>query len=168
MPEEEPLNPNPIVAMAMKLRARKDLDSVIDSASPAERLADTSAEGTLRAFGDELAIGSKRLNSILGKNGVRFIRLEKPLRLRLRFREKRLALDLDAIHQLINVSGEGLDGEYAPDPAAQIATLINLSRLSTDEGYARGITASFVLKALTSDAALPRPAHLDEPGPMRF
>ena len=94
MPDEEPLNPNPIVAMAMKLRARKDLDIVIDSASPREALADSSAEGTLRAFGEEIALGAKRLNSILGKNGVRFVRLERPLRLRLRFQDKRIALDL--------------------------------------------------------------------------
>lgn len=168
MPEDEPLNPNPIVAMAMKLRARKDLDTVIDSAAAPGTLADASAEGTLRAFGDELAVGCKRLNSILGKNGVKFVRLEKPLRLRLRFREKRVALDLDEVHQLVVISGEGLEGEYAPDPAVPVPTLINLSKLSTDEGYARGITAASVLKQLTADAALPRPAHLDEPGPMRF
>ncbi|GAC1571627.1 MAG: hypothetical protein NVS3B7_01910 [Candidatus Elarobacter sp.] len=165
---------NPIVAMAEKIRARRDLGAAIDSAteigslnpSPPQRGDD--AEARLAALADVLAVGTKRLNSILGKrSGVTLVRLENPLRLRLRFREKRIALDLDAGRQLVLVSGGDLDGEYqfieADTPA-----LMNLSHLSTEEGYRDPLTGSRLLKEIAVDAQLPRPAHLDEPGPMRF
>lgn len=164
--KDEPLNPNPIVAMAMKLRARKDLAAVIEAGAEQAPAGEASTVGTLRRFGDDLQLGCKRLGAILGKGGVTFVRLENPLRLRLRFRDARVTFDLDAARELIVVAGAGLDGEYAVDPAAPVATLINLSKLSTDEGYARGITAVSVLKELTADAQLPRPAHLDGPGPL--
>jgi hypothetical protein len=160
---------NPIVAMAMKLRARRDLGAAIDSAT------DGAAEGGQRdtgeafaALADVLAIGTKRLNSILGKNGVTFIRLEKPLRIRLRFRGKRVALDLDPAQQLIHITGAELDGEYQFDTSAPVPTLINLSILSTDAGYRDGITGNAILKQLCADAELPPPAHLQGPGPLQF
>lgn len=160
-------NPNPIVAAAMRLRARKDLGAAVDSAVPSESIACfEDAEGSLSAFGANLHVATKRLNSILGKDGVKFIRLDKPLRLRLRFRDKRVSLDLDEVQQLVRVVGMGLEGEYQFDPDALVATLINLSKLSTEAGYGEPLTASSVLKLIAQDAELPRPAHLDSSGPL--
>jgi hypothetical protein len=160
---------NPIVAMATKLRARRDLGAAIDSATAgaaAPRGDDAAAR--FAALGEVLATGSKRLNSILGqRTGVTLVRLENPPRLRLRFRDKRIALDLDAARQLVIVAGAGLDGEYqfidADTPA-----LMNLSKFSTDAGYRDALTGSELLKTISEGAQMPRPAHLDEPGPMRF
>jgi hypothetical protein len=168
MPAEE--NPNPIVAMAMRIRARKDLEGAIDASVPAvDPSAPDDAGAALEAFGNALQIGVKRLNSILGaKNGVTFVRLEKPLRLRVRFHEKRIGLDLDVARQLVIVRGEGLEGEYQFDTGAAVPALINLSQLSTEAGYGEPLTSSVVLKTIASGAELPRPAHLDEAGPMRF
>jgi hypothetical protein len=160
---------NPIVAMAMKLRARRDLGAAIDSATAEPTAAnDGDAEASFAALGDTLAIGTKRLNSILGKAGVTFIRLENPLRLRLRFRGRRIALDLDRVRQLVRVSGLDLDGDYQFDASAPAPALINLSKLSTDAGYGEALTAATLLKQIAADAELPRPPHLDAPGPMRF
>lgn len=160
---------NPIVAMATRIRARRDLGAAIDSAT-ADRLqpAGENDEARFAALADVLATGTKRLNSILGKNGVTFVRLENPLRLRLRFGGKRISLDLDRERQLVTVAGLGLDGEYQFDTAAEVPALINLSLLSTAEGYGDALTGSALLKAIAADAELPRPAHLDVPGPMRF
>lgn len=158
---------NPIVAMAMKLRARRDLGLAIDSATGNAPAVDASdAEATFAALADTLAVGTKRLNSILGKNGVTFIRLEKPLRVRLRFRERRVALDLDRTQQLVRVTGIGLEGEYQFDTTSETPALINLSQLSTAAGYGDALTASSLLKLLAQDAELPRPAHLDATGPI--
>jgi hypothetical protein len=161
---------NPIVAMAMKIRARRDLGAAIDSATqdaaPATDAND--ADASFAALADILAVGSKRLNSILGKNGVTFIRIEKPLRLRLRFRDKRIALDLDRERQLVIITGEGLDGEYQFDTSADVPSLINLSKLSTEAGYGEGLTGNAFLKVLAQDAELPRPAHLDGAGPLQL
>jgi hypothetical protein len=162
---------NPIVAMAMKLRARSDLGAAIDSATqnaPAPNAGDADAEASFAALADGLSIGTKRLNSILGKNGVTLVRLEKPLRLRLRFAGKRVALDLDRERQLVLVSGLDLDGEYQFDTSSDTPALVNLSKLSTEAGYGEPLTAAALLKAIASDAELPRPPHLDAPGPMRF
>jgi hypothetical protein len=160
---------NPIVAMAMKLRARRDLGAAIDSATQnAPASAPGDADASFAALADVLAIGSKRLNSILGKNGVTFVRLEKPLRLRLRFRGRRIALDLDRDRQLVLVSGLDLDGEYQFDTSADGPALINLSKLSTEAGYGEALTGAAILKQIAQDAELPRPPHLDAPGPMRF
>lgn len=160
---------NPIVAMAQKLRARRDLGAAIDSATeltPPARGDD--AESRFAALADVLATGSKRLNSILGKrNGVTFVKLEGPPRLRLRFREKRIALDLDTARQLVLIMGSGLDGEYQ-FIESDVPALMNLSKFSTDAGYRDALTGSQLLKTIAEDAELPRPAHLDEPGPMRF
>ena len=160
---------NPIVAMAEKIRARRDLGAAIDSATgdaPPPRADD--AAGRFAALSDVLAVGVKRLNSILGaRSGVTIVRLENPSRVRLRFRDKRIALDLDAARQLVVVSGEGLDGEYQ-FLDAHVPALMNLSKFSTDAGYRDALTGSDFLKTIAADAQLPRPAHLDEPGPMRF
>ena len=160
---------NPIVAMAMKLRARRDLGAAIDSATgTAPAPADSGAQALFAALADTLAIGTKRLNSILGKDGVTFVRLEKPLRLRLRFRGARIALDLDPARELVRIGGLDLDGEYQFDPGSEVPSLINLSKLSTDAGYGDALTAPALLKRIAQDAELPRPPHLDAPGPMRF
>jgi hypothetical protein len=165
-PEE---NANPIVAMAMRIKARRDVAGAIDSATPSgERSADADAAAALDAFAQALNVGARRLNSILGKNGVTFVRLEKPLRVRLRFGEKRVALDLDDSRQLVVVRGLALDGEYQFDAGSDVPALINLSKLSTEAGYGVALTPTTLLKTIAQDAALPRPAHLDEPGPMRF
>jgi hypothetical protein len=160
---------NPIVAMAMKLRARRDLGAAIDSATDGTATGGQRDTGeAFAALADVLAIGTKRLNSILGKNGVTFIRLEKPLRLRLRFRGKRVALDLDPVQQLVRITGADLDGDYQFDTSAPVPTLMNLSILSTDAGYREGITGNAILKQLAADAEIPPPAHLQGPGPLQF
>ena len=160
---------NPIVAMATRIRARRDLGAAIDSATAdGAGPATDDDESRFAALAEVLATGTKRLNSILGKNGVTFVRLEKPLRLRLRFGTKRVSLDLDRTRQLVIVAGLSLDGEYQFDTAAATPALINLSKLSTEAGYGEALTGSGLLKAISADAELPRPAHLDEPGPMRF
>ncbi len=159
---------NPIVAMAQRLRARRDLGAAIDSATgdaPAPRGDD--AEARFAALSEALATGTKRLNSILGSRaGVTFVRLDNPPRVRLRFRDKRIALDLDAARQLVLVSGANLDGEYQFLDGGAPA-LMNLSKFSTDAGYRDAVTASELLKTIAEDAQLPRPAHLDD-GPLSF
>jgi hypothetical protein len=167
---EDELPENPIVAMAMKLRARRDLGAAIDSATENVSAAAGAgdAEASFAALAETLAIGTMRLNSILGKNGVTFIRLEKPLRLRLRFRGRRIALDLDRQRQLVLVTGLDLDGEYQFDTGSAVPALINLSKLSTQAGYGAALTGAALLKQIAQDAELPRPPHLDAPGPMRF
>ncbi len=175
-PEPDALNPNPIVAMAMRIRARKDVAAAIDSATPAANAPDgADASGLLAAFADALKAGTRRLNSILGRasaqhgeRGVTFVRLEKPLRVRLRFGEKRVGLDVDEARQLVIVSGLGLDGEYQFDTGAGVPALINLSKLSTEAGYGDAVTPSLLLKTISAEAELPRPAHLDELGPLQF
>jgi hypothetical protein len=160
---------NPIVAMATRIRARRDLGAAIDSATAeAGGAAGGDDESRFAALADVLATGAKRLNSILGKNRLTFVRIENPLRLRLRFGDKRVSLDLDRARQLVIVSGLGLDGEYQFNTASGVPALINLSILSTEAGYGEALTGSGLLKLIAADAELPRPAHLDEPGPMRF
>jgi hypothetical protein len=169
MDSESGENANPIVAMAMRIKARRDVAGAIDSATPSgERPADADAAAALAAFAQAVNIGARRLNSILGKNGVTFVRLEKPLRVRLRFGEKRVALDLDEGRQLVVVRGLDLDGEYQFDAGSDVPALINLSKLSTEAGYGVALTPTSLLKTIAQDAELPRPAHLDEAGPMRF
>jgi hypothetical protein len=171
----DPMDPeftgqNPIVAAATRIRARRELGRAVDAAtgSSPQRRAD-DAEESLRLFAESAAAGCKRINSILGeRNGVKFIRLERPLRVRLRFREHRVSLELDDVHQTVRVSGLGLDGEYQFDPASEIPALVNLSKISTESGYGERLTASSLLKLLAADAELPRPGHLNEPGPLKF
>ena len=160
---------NPIVALAQRLRARRDLGAAIDSATAGTSPGSGSdTETRLRDLAGVLATGAKRLNAILGtRNGVTIVKLEKPLRLRVRFRDKRIALDLDDARQLVLISGTGLDGEYQ-FVDGDVPSLLNLSHLSTEAGYREPLTASSLLKTIAEDAELPRPAHLDEPGPLRF
>ncbi len=166
MVEEDP-EPNPIVAAAMRIRARRDLGAEIDSATSNEKATYEDAEHSLRAFAEALKSGITRLNAILGKEGVKLITLDRPLRIRLRFRTERVALDLDEVHQLVRVEGLDLEGEYQFDPDAPSPALINLSKISTEAGYGERLTAASLLKRVASGAELPRPAHLDEP-PLKF
>ena len=167
MADDDPSAQNPIVAAAMRIRARRDLGAEIDSATSKKAQSYEDAEQSLRAFADALRGGIARLNAILGKDGVKFISLEKPLRIRLRFREQRVALDLDDVHQLVRIDGLDLAGEYQFDPDAPTPALINLSKISTEAGYGQHLTAASLLKQLTAEAGLPRPEHLDEP-PLKF
>jgi hypothetical protein len=170
----DPMDPeftgqNPIVAAATRIRARRDLNAAIDSATgdaPSHKAED--AEESLRLFIDHLNTGTKRLNSILGRDGVKVVSLERPLRLRVRFHDKRLSFELDDVHQLVRVLGLGLDGEYQFDASADVPALINLSKISTEAGYGDRLTASSLLKTIAQDAELPRPGHLDSPGPLSF
>lgn len=159
---EEPSNPNPIVALAMKIRSQHEKERKIDATLAAnERLAmPDPPEGVLQAlhaFGYALQDGCKRLNAILGPNGVVFVRLENPLRLRLRFITKRVALNADVERQLVTIQGLGLDGDYQFDTSSQTPALINLSKLSTEAGYGQALTASSLLKLIAQDAELPHP-----------
>ena len=157
---------NPIVEAANRIRDQRAIDSVLRSDAHTATFDD--AESGLAAFAAGLLVGIKRLNAIIGeRTGVKLIRLEKPLRLRLRFREKRVALDLDDIHQLIRISGEGFDGDWQFDTQSEAPTLINLSKLSTDAGYGDGLTPSTLLRLIVQDAQLPRPPELDA-GPLQF
>jgi hypothetical protein len=175
MPDSDPMDAaftasNPIVAAASRIRARRELGKVIDGDS-GEPVAATpeDAEAALRLFADQCAAGIKRLNAILGeRGGVKLVRLERPLRLRVRFNEKRVSLDLDDVHQLVRVAGCELDGEYQFDPGSSVPALINLSKISTEEGYGERLTPSSLLKTIASDAELPRPSHLSSPGPLQF
>jgi hypothetical protein len=160
---------NPIVAAATRLRAKRDLSAAIDSATgdaPARKAED--AEESLRLFIEHLNVGTRRLNSILGRDGVKVVSLERPLRLRVRFRDKRVSIELDDVHQLVRVLGLGLDGEYQFDMSADLPALVNLSKISTEAGYGERLTASSLLKSIAQDAELPRPGHLSSPGPLSF
>lgn len=159
---------NPIVAAASRIRARRELASVIDAGDDSAPAPAEDAEESLRLFARRLTDGAKRLNSILGPNAVRIVTLERPLRLRVRFAEKRVSLELDDVQQLVRVSGDDLDGEYQFDPNASIPALINLSKISTDSGYGEALTASSLLKSIAQDAELPRPSHLDRSGPLQL
>ncbi len=164
--EEDFTAQNPIVAAASKIRARREIEKALDdSGQPA---AYEDAESALKAFGKQLQVGIKRLNAIIGeRTGVKFIRLERPLRLRLRFGEKRVALDLDDMHQLVRITGEGLDGEYQFAPQPGVPALINLSIVSTQAGYGEALTASVLLRELAKDAQLPPPPSHGQ-GPLQF
>ena len=166
--DEEFTEQNPIVAAAMRIRARRDIEQIVGQDSEGGA-AYEDAEAAFTAFGDQLAAGSKRLNSILGRrNGVTFVRLEKPPRLRLRFADKRVMIDLDEVHQLVRISGLDLDGEWQFEPEAAVPSLVNLSKVSTEAGYGQALTPSSLLKTLAQDAELPRPPHLEGPGPLSF
>lgn len=159
---------NPIVAAASRIRTRRELDRALDR-DAANDVAYEDAESAFAAFGELLRAGSKRLNSILGeRNGVKFIRLEKPPRLRLRMGEKRISLDLDEVHQLVRVTGLDLNGEWQFEPEARVPSLVNLSKVSTEEGYGEALTPSSLLKMISQDAELPRPPHLEGSGPLSF
>jgi hypothetical protein len=159
---------NPIVEAATRLRARRDIGRAIDAGDQKPAAIGEDAEGALRLFVGRLLEGAKRLDSILGKGAVKIVRLEKPLRVRVRFGERRVSLDLDDVHQLVRVAGADLDGEYQFDPSASVPALINISKISTEAGYGDALTASSLLKLLAQDAELPRPSHLDGSGPLQL
>jgi hypothetical protein len=169
----DPMNPeftaqNPIVAAAERIRSRRAIEGVIDASGPDAASYD-DAESALAAFAQNLAAGCRRLNAILGeRGGVKLIRLARPLRLRVRFGEQRISLDLDEPHQLVRIAGLGLDGDYQFVPGAQVPALINVSIVSTEAGYGDALTASSILKLVAQDAELPRPSHLNDPGPLQF
>ena len=162
---------NPIVEAASRLRARRELGSLIDAATgEASDRKPEDAEESLAAFAKALEAGARRLNSIVGKRGeaVKVVTMQKPMRLRVRFRDQRIALDLDEVQQLVRIRGGGYDGDYQFDLSAPVPSLISLSKLSTEGGYGEALTASVVLKTIAQDAELPRPSHLDAPGPLQF
>jgi hypothetical protein len=165
--DEEFTAQNPIVAAAMRIRARREIDRIVGDDGSGAVYED--AESAFRAFGDLMQAGSKRLNAILGqRDGVKFIRLEKPPRLRLRFGEKRVSLDLDEVHQLVRITGLDLNGEWQFEPDAAVPSLVNLSKVSTEAGYGEALTPSSLLKTIAQDAELQRPPHLEGPGPLSF
>jgi hypothetical protein len=166
--DEKFTHENPIVAAATRIRARREIERALDDTSGSP-VAYEDAESAFAAFGAQLQSGTKRLNSILGdRNGVKFVRMEKPQRLRLRFGEKRISLDLDEVHQLVRVTGLGFDGEWQFEPDAVVPSLVNLSRISTEAGYGEALTPSSLLKSIAQDAELPRPPHLEGSGPLSF
>jgi len=159
---------NPIVEAATRIRARREIERVADGGD-VEPVPFEDAEQALNAFGERLAAGAKRLNAILGdRNGMKFVKLLRPLRLRLRFADKRVSLDLDEVHQLVRVAGLSLEGEWQFDPGAQVPSLINLSKISTEAGYGEALTAPSLLKLIAADAELEPPPHLQGPGPLSF
>ncbi len=166
--EPEFTGANPIVEAASRIRARRELGRVIDGTGAEGQPPAEDAEEWLRRLGRSLQDGMKRLNAILGPGAVKLITLERPLRIRLRFGDKRLSLELDDVQQLVRVSGIGLDGEYQFDTGAAVPAMINLSKISTDADYGEALTASSLLKLLAQDAELPRPPHLDGGGPLQF
>jgi len=166
--DEKFTHENPIVAAAMRIRTRREIESAVDSDAQ-QPVAYEDAESAFKAFGEQLQAATKRLNAILGpRNGVKFVRLERPARLRLRFGGKRVGLDLDEVHQLVRIQGLDLDGEWQFDPDATIPSLINLSKISTEADYGEALSPSSLVKRIAQDAELPRPPHLSGPGPLSF
>jgi hypothetical protein len=160
---------NPIVAAATKIRAQREIERAASETPGGPPRRPEDAEESLRAFFDYLVTGAKRVNAVLGeRTGVKLIRLERPLRLRLRFGELRVALDLIDIEQLVRINGLDLDGDYQFDTSSDVPALINLSKLSTEAGYGEAITPSLLLRRIARDAELPPPAHLLSPGPLQF
>jgi hypothetical protein len=159
---------NPIVEAATRIRARRQIEAAIDAQTGEQNVVPDDAEAALRLFAKGLQDGCKRLNAILGPNRARLIILERPLRLRLRFGEKRVALDLDDVHQLVLVNGIELDGEYQFDPGAAVTSLVNLSKISTEADYGEALTPSSLLKQIAADAEVPPPDHLRGSGPLQF
>lgn len=159
---------NPIVAAAERIRARREIERAAEGGNAPQRQYDDAPEA-FTAFGDLLAAGTKRLNAILGaRRGVKFVRVQKPARLVLRMDDRRVSLDLDDVQQLVRIAGLGLDGEWQFEPSAPVPSLINLSKISTEAGYGQSLTPSSLLKMIAQDAELPRPPHLEGPGPLTF
>jgi len=160
---------NPIVAAATKIRAQREIERAAADSQGAPPRRPEDAEESLRAFFDYLTVGAKRVNAVLGeRTGVKVIRLERPLRLRLRFGELRVTLDLDDIEQLVRMRGLDLDGDYQFDLSSDVPALIDVSKLSTEPGYGEAITPSSLLRRIAKDAELPPPAHLLSTGPLQF
>lgn len=167
----DPLKPeftaqNPIVEAASRIRARREIGRALDGGGEGDSPRPEDAEESLALFHKRLQEGAKRLEAILGAGKVKVVRLERPLRVRVRFGDKRVSLDLDDVHQLVHVGGIGLDGDYQFDESAATPALINISKISTDAGYGEALTASSLLKLIAQDAELPRPPHLNGHGPL--
>ncbi|HEY5340951.1 MAG TPA: hypothetical protein VIK27_07990, partial [Candidatus Aquilonibacter sp.] len=139
-----------------------------DAGDGAQTRAPEDAQESLAAFYRRLLDGTKRLNAILGEGAVKVIRLERPLRVRVRFADKRVSLNLDEVQQLVRVTGLDLDGDYQFDLSAGVPALIDISKISTEAGYGEALTASSLLKLIAQDAELPRPSHLDGSGPLQL
>ena len=160
---------NPIVAAATRIRARREIERAAETAATGVSRLPEDAEESMLLLAQHLADGCTRVNAILGaRTGVKLIRLERPARIRLRFGDERVALDLDEVSQLVRVRGLDLDGEYQFDPSSGVPALINLSKISTEAGYGEPLTASSLLRRIAQDAELPPPAHLQSPGPLQF
>jgi hypothetical protein len=157
---------NPIVEAASRLRARRQIEGVLEATPSAGTLPPQDAEESMAALHQRLLEGAGRLNAILGGGAVKIVRLERPRRLRIRFGDKRVALDLDDVQQLVRVSGCDLDGEYQFDLKSDVPALYDVSRVSTQANPP--LTASSLLKLIAQDAELPRPAHLDGSGPLQL
>lgn len=139
---------NPIVAAATRLRDRRRLEEAAAGAGGLAHPED--AESSLRRFAKLLSDGCTRVNAVFGaRNGIKVVSLERPLRLRVRRGESRVALDLDEIHQLVRVTGLDLDGEYQFDPSAPVPALINLSKISTEPDYGVRLTPSSLLEQVS-------------------
>ncbi len=140
---------NPIVAAATRLRDRRRLEEAAAGAGGALAHPE-DAESSLRRFAKLLSDGCTRVNAVFGaRNGIKVVSLERPLRLRVRRGESRVALDLDEIHQLVRVTGLDLDGEYQFDPSAPVPALINLSKISTEPDYGVRLTPSSLLEQVS-------------------
>lgn len=169
---EEPHNPNPIVDLAMRLRARRDLNQAVEASSqqgppPPPGVA---TEERLRSFADGLAGGIKKLNAILGqKNGATLVRLEKPFRIALRFREKRVTIRPAQDGQYVRITGAGWDDEYGFEPSTNALFPRAWFEASSSPSVSQGeaLTPSSMLRELTRDAMLPPPAP-PEIGPLQL
>jgi hypothetical protein len=159
---------NPIVEAASRLRARREMDGAIDRDQTAADRPPEDAEESMAALHARLLDAAKRLNAIVGNGAVKIIRLERPIRLRVRFGDKKISLELDEVHQLVHVRGCNLDGEYQFDLSSAVPALFSVSKISTQAGYHDALTASSLLKTIAQDAELPRPSHLDSSGPLQL
>ncbi|HEY3675317.1 MAG TPA: hypothetical protein VGK84_04950, partial [Candidatus Tumulicola sp.] len=140
---------NPIVAAATRIRARREIERAAETEATGETRPPEDAEESMQLLAAHLANGCKRVNAILGvRSGVKLIRLEHPSRIRLRFGDERVALDLDEVAQLVNVRGLDLDGDYQFDLSSAVPALINLSKISTEAGYGEPLTASSLLRQI--------------------
>lgn len=154
----DPMHPeftaqNPIVAAAERIRARRQAEQALHDDGGAERAVADDAEASLRLLVRRLGEGTKRINLVFGeRDGVKLVVLQRPLRVRVRMQDRRVALDLDERHQLVRISGMELDGEYQFDPAPGVPALINLSKISTEADYGERLTASSLLQRIVADA----------------
>ena len=141
---------NPIVAAATRLRECRRLEEAAAGTGAGALAHPEDAEASLRRFAKLLSDGCTRVNAVFGaRAGIKVVSLERPLRLRVRRGESRVALDLDEVHQLVRVTGLDLDGEYQFDPSAPVPALINLSKISTEPDYGVRLTPSLLLEQVS-------------------
>jgi len=163
------MNANPIVDLAMRLRARRDLNEAVESSARQPALPPgIDTEERLRVFADGLAGGVKKLNAILGqRNGVTLVRLERPLRVTLRFRNTRVTIKPTSDGQYVRVSGGGWDGEFGFEPSTNALFPKAWFEPSSSASEGEPLTPSSMLRELTRDAMLPPPSPPDL-GPLQF